>query len=260
MGISVYPAQPVPDYWLEMQKGNISGHSVIHKYGSNTSVPSGTWEGVQLLSESFIWLTTATTIRVKSGGDANDTAGGSGAQAITIEGLDETGATATESIELAGTSASSVTSTTFIRVFRAYIKDSRAGAYTGGNTAAITVENGTGGTDLILIGAGDGQTLHGAYTIPLGKTGYLLSAIVQSDGSKAADFRLCTRADLLDVSTPYSPLRIRFFWDGVAGQEILHPETPILKLSALTDIWIDARGGGAQTEVSIDMEILLVDD
>ena len=70
-----------------------------------------------------------------------------------------------------------------------------------------------------------------------------------------------TRENILDVTTPYSPARLKFYWDGVLGVSPIKPSSPMIgSLSALTDIWIDARGGGAITEVSADMEIILVDD
>jgi hypothetical protein len=113
---------------------------------------------------------------------------------------------------------------------------------------------------MITIVADEGQTQFCGYTIPLGKTGYLASVMVQADAAKAADFRLMTRADADDVTAPFSPKRLKFFWDGVLGPSPIQPLTPILELPALTDIWIEARGGGAGTEVSADMEIILFDD
>jgi hypothetical protein len=274
MTIDVYPSPIIPvdvtnpisdpvnvsstnNFYLDMAKGNVDGHTITHKFGRNETVPIGAWEGVLQLSTSFVWLTTAVTIRVKSGGDANDTAAGTGAQAVTVFGLDENGAAATEDIELAGASVSSATSTTFTRVYRAWIADGRAGAYTGNNVGDIVIEDSGGVADLIMIAATEGQTQYCAFTIPLGLTGYLMSIQVQADGLKAADFRLCVREDILDTSTPFQPNRLKFFWDGVLGQSTLQPATPILVLPALTDIWIEARGGGAQTEVSADMEIIL---
>ena len=251
---------PHRDFYLEIAKGKIPGHSIVHKYGRNDAVPNGTFEGVLLLSTNFVWLTAATTVRAKAGGDAADTAAGVGAQAIHIEGLDETGADASEVIELAGTGASSATTTTFIRVNRMHVDEGRAGTYTGANVGDVTIENGAGGTDLIKIIAGEGQTQFCAFTIPLGKTGYLKSAVVKADANKAADFRMFTRENILDVTTPFEPMRVRFFWDGILGAFTINPASPLLVLPPLTDIWIEARGGGAVTEVSADMEIILVDD
>jgi hypothetical protein len=255
-----YQPHPTEDFYFAIRSGTVPGYSVVHKFGRNDSVPNGSWDGVLSLSGAFPFLSTATTVRVKAGGNANDTAAGSGAQAVTVEGLDQTGAFASESIELAGGSASSSTTTTFIRVYRAYITDLRAGTYSGANDGNIIIEDTAGTTDLIQITANEGQTQFCCYTIPLGKTGYLYSAIVQADARAAADFRLFTRESILDTTTPFAPVRLKFFWDGVLGISTLKPYTPLQKLPALTDVWIEARGGGADTEASADMEIILKDD
>lgn len=247
------------DFLIEVQKGNIAGHSIVHKFGRNATVPNGTFEGVNQLSTTFNFLTAATTVRVKAGGNAADTFNGAGARGVTVEGLDDTGAFAIETIVTAGASASSATSTSFWRVFRVYV--SSCGTYGASNTAQIIIENSGGGTDLISIATGEGQSKYGAYAIPLGKTGYLLDVLVEADAAKAADFRVCTRADLTDASSaPFAGVRVMLYFDGVLGQATIDPHSPIFSLPALSDIWVDAEGGGAGTEVSCDFEILLVDD
>ena len=247
------------DFLIEVQKGNIAGHSMVHKFGRNPSVPNASFEGVNQLSATFNFLTAATTVRIKAGGNAADTAAGAGAREITIEGLDNTGAAATETIATAGAAASSATSTSFWRVFRASV--SSCGTYGAANTAAVIIENSGGGTDLITILTEEGQSKYGAYAIPLGKTGYLLDVLVEADAAKAADFRVCTREDLTDASSaPFSAVQVKLYFDGVLGQAAIDPHSPIFSLPALTDIWIEAEGGGAGTEVSCDFEILLVDD
>lgn len=255
------PFFPTPsNFFAEVSKGNVAGHSIIHKFGRNGAVPNGTFEGILQAGANFNFVTAAATVRVKSGGNANDTAAGTGAQAVTVEGLDDTGAAASEVIELAGASASAVTTTLFWRVNRMYITPLRAGAYGGSNTADIMLENGTGGTDLITILAGEGQSMHAAYSIPLGKTGYITTIHLQSDSNKASDFRLKTRNSLTDFTTPFAPILTKGYWDGVQGSDRFHPSAPTNVLTALTDVWFEAEGSGAISEVSVDFEILLVDD
>jgi hypothetical protein len=113
---------------------------------------------------------------------------------------------------------------------------------------------------MAIIKAGEGQTQHGAYTIPLGKVGYLMSVDLDADAGKAADFRLFVRGDFNDVSAPMHPKQLKLYWDGVLGQVNYRPKSPGIILNALSDIWIEARGGGAGTQVSVDFEILLIDD
>ena len=224
-------------------------------------MPNGTWAGVLEAAEQFPWLTSATTVRIKAGGDIDDDGTSSplgvGAQEIIIQGLDINGDEVMEAVTTAGAGASTSTTIEFIRVFRAWV--SVAGVYTGSNTDTIMIENTAGTTDLTQITAGEGQTQFCAYTIPAGKFGALASVLVQTDANKPADFRLFTRKDALTFTPPFSSKRLKFYWDGVLSHLDVRPKTPLLWLDPLTDIWIEANGGGAVTEVSADMEIILYD-
>ena len=249
------------DFYTEVQKGNVVGHSIIEKFAHNDTVPNGSWEGVLQVAAQFVFLTAATKVRVKAGGNGADTAAGAGAQAVTVEGLDTNGDFVSESIELAGAAASALTTALFWRVFRAYVTPLRSGSYTAAvPTAAIVIENGTGGTDLITIIAGEGQTAYGSYSIPLGKTGHLISLRLSSESTKSSNFRLYTRASLTDVTTPFAPKLIKRHWDGVAGIEPIVTRASMLVMPALTDVWFDCYGAGAISQCSVDFEILLVDD
>jgi hypothetical protein len=63
-----------------------------------------------------------------------------------------------------------------------------------------------------------------------------------------------------DTSAPMSSTRLRFFFDGVTGEFAHHPRGPGLVLNAKSDIWFEAYGDGAASEVSCDFELLVVDD
>lgn len=245
------------DFLIEVQKGNVAGHSIVHKFGRNDAVPNGSFELIALLSTTPTFLSAATTVRIKAGGDAADTAAGAGAREVTIVGIDDNLAEVSEAVATAGASASSATTASFWRVYRAYV--SAVGTYGVANTGAITIENSGGGTDLILIGAGEGQTQYGAYTIPTGKTGYFLSSLLTVDGIQSADFRFCQRRNFNDVSAPMSSVRLLNYWDGIDAPFAFVPRSPAV-FPALTDVWWEAQGSGGVTQVSIDFEILLVDD
>lgn len=246
------------DFYTEVAKGNVAGHSLVHKFGRNDAVPNGSWERVALLSVASFHLTAATTVRIKAGGDVTDTAAGTGAREITVQGIAADGTEQTETIATAGVNASGSTTFTFWRVHRAWV--SSIGTYSAANTAAITIENTAGTQDLVLVAAGEGQTQYAGYTIPLKKTGYLLSVLATVDSNKVADMKLMTRKNITDTSAPVSSIRLKNYWDGLAGVFTFHPRSPSLVLPALTDIWIEAQGSGAVAEVSADFEILLVDD
>lgn len=244
------------DFLLEVAKGNVGGHALVHKFGRNPTSANTTWEMVSLLSTSTFFLSSATTVRIKAGDVADDTAG-NGAQEITVVGIDDNLAEVEEVIVTAGTSASSNTSASFWRIYRAWV--SAAGTYGAANTAAVVIENSAGSQDLMVIGVEEGQSQFAGYTVPTGKTAYWFGAHIMVDAGKAADVRFCQRRTFNDTSAPLESIRIVVYFDGVLGHMNFGPRSPIV-FPALTDIWWEARGSGAQTEVSIDFELLIVDN
>jgi len=248
--------------WLvEVAKGNIPGHALVHKFGRNPAVAASTEEGIlQVSGGQFTFRTSASTFRIAAGGNVADTAAGAGAREVTIQGIDDSLNEVSEAITTAGASASSATTTSFWRVHRAWVSD--AGTYTGNNTGDILIEDSGGAATHIMIAAGEGQTQYAAFTIPTGKTGYLLS-IHGSVGSSKDDteIRVWTRENFNDVSAGYPAKRLKLNYDGASGFIPYTPLSPELKLNALTDIWVTAVGASAGgSTVSIDFELLLVDD
>lgn len=254
----LYHATDIRNFLIEVQKGNIPGHSIVQKFGRNDSVPNASWAFVNELGFTGWPLSAATTVRIKAGGNAADTAAGLGAQEVTVQGIDDSFNEVTEAIATAGAAASSATSTLFWRVHRAWV--SVAGTYGSANTGIVLIENSGGGTDLIRIEAGDGQTQFGGWTVPIGKTAYLLSMHFSVDALKAASIRVFTRDNIDDTTTPFSPKRLKLFFDGVIGQFNYTTNAPGLVINEKADIWVEAFGGGAITEVSTNFELLIVDD
>ena len=246
------------EFYTEVQKGNVPGHSLVHKYGRNDAVPNAAWEHVSLLSGATSFRSSAITMRIKAGGNAADTAAGAGAQEVTITGMDSNLAEVSEAIVTNGAGASTATSATFWRVYRAWV--SAVGTYGVANTAAITIEDSGGAADMIMIAAGEGQTQYAGYAVPTGKTAYLLSAFMTVDAAKAADLKMMTRLALNDTAAPMSSARLRLHFDGVLGSLAYKPVSPGGGIAGPADIWWEAYGAGAGTEVSVDFELLLVDD
>ena len=262
MSMDVYPPQPGSNLWLEIQRGNVPGMSVVHKFGRNAAVGTSYTPIAVGAVYQTPQVAAAATLRVKAG-DANDTSAGTGAREITLEGLDETGAMVTEALATAGTSASSATSATFIRLFRAYITASGtyANASAGSHAADIVIENGAGGTDWATIDSTDfsrSQSEIAAYTIPLGKEGYIASVAINVDSNKTANIIMFKRANILETAAPYTAMRMQVQWGGVTGHAGLHPVTMLGPFPALTDTGFMAKAASS-AEVDIDYEILLID-
>jgi len=171
------------DFYLEVAKGNIPGHSIINKFGfnpdiDNTSEPETVWSAGGLYPWSS--LTSAQTLYVKSS-DSGDT------EDLTIEGLDSNYNLLTEVITLTGTTAVT-TNNDFIRVFRMSYDGSSENA--GDITAHVT--NATG-TVVAQVDEGLAQTLMTLYTIPAGYTGYLLQFDISVQKNKDAQVKLLAR-------------------------------------------------------------------
>jgi len=252
------------EWLIDIAQGKIPGHSLVHKFGRNAAVASGTEEGIlQISGGQFIFRTSPSTMRIAAGGNAADTAAGAGTREVTIQGIDSNLNEVTEVIATAGASASSATTTSFWRVHRAWVSD--PGTYGGNNTGNIVIEDSGGAASHIMIAAAEGQTQYAGFTIPTGKTGYLLSYWGSVGSNKDdAELKIWTRKNF-NIVTPgtagISAKRLKLNFDGATGFIPYTPISPELALAALTDVWVTAVGASAgSSTISIDFEILLVDD
>jgi hypothetical protein len=246
------------DFLIEVAKGNVTGHSLVHKFGRNPDIPMGSWEHVsQVPFDTANFRQAAGTFNVQAGGDAEDGVGGDGAREVTIQGIVATTfLEETDVLTTAGIGASLASAKSFWRVHRAWV--SEAGVYTAANTAAIIIED-VANNDMITIAIEEGQSQYAGFTIPAGKTGYLLSVHVTVDSLKTADVRCFTRNNIDDVTPPLDSKRLRLYWDGIGGTMVYKPLSPELSLAEKTDIWFEGNGAAAAA-MSVDFELLLVDD
>lgn len=242
-------------FLLAVRQGEIPGYSIVHKFGRNASVTNNVWSMISLSNTAGSFPVSGSPVNIKAGGDVGDIFGGSGAREITVIGINTDLIEVSENIVTSGAGASLPTTNSFWRVYRTYVAN--VGTYGGNNLDDIVIEN---SIDMITIKANEGQSQHGSFSIPTGKTGYLLHMNISVDSNKAANIRTFIRPNFTDIVAPFSPAKIQHSWDGVLGEVNHNTEGAELVLNALTDIWVEAQGGGQNTEVSVDFEILLVDD
>lgn len=250
------------DYYAEVVKGNIAGASIVHKFGQNNSIGTSFEPVTRLGIYQTPQAASATTLRIKAGGNANDTAAGTGAREVTLEGIDENGDVCSEAIATNGFLASAATTCTFMRLYRAYVSASGtyATATNGSHDGEIVIENGSGGTDWGDINETDfpkSQTEIGAYTIPVGYTGYLIGAFGFSDSAKTTELIFFKREGILDTAAPYEAMRVVFEERLEGGEFTVDPKAPIL-LGTGCDVGFLAKVNTGTAEVEVDFEILLV--
>lgn len=167
-------------------RGDIPGMSVVNKFGRNpdidtATVPEDVWNG----GGSYTGFPTgsAETVQVLSD-NAADTSAGTGTRTVLITGLDSNYAVITETFTLNGTTP--VTgSSQFIRVHTARVVTAGSG---GVNAGQITVRHSTTTTNVFLVlPVGGNQSYNSGYTVPAGKTAYLVRvhADIRDSGTTA---------------------------------------------------------------------------
>ena len=187
MAISHYLGDGTIGEGIHIARGAVSQTSHINKFGFNNTVGTD-FEILGVGSANFVYPTTAAVASVVSD-DANDDDGDTGARTLSIQGLDGNYNEITETVTLNGTSAVTTTAT-FLRIFRARVETAGTSA---GAEGIITVS--VGGNEIARLDpVYDNQTLQAAYTVPAGKTAYLIRMQATSTkDNKSAMVGLFTR-------------------------------------------------------------------
>ena len=248
----------ISEFNLDLSLGKHKSISTFTRFGFNPAIV-GTREDIWASGSSYPWPTTAETIRVKSGGNAADTAAGAGAQSIMVQFLDANWELQEETLALAGSSASAPTTLTARRVIRAWVYD--VGTYTVANTADIVIENTTSNQVLAVIAAGTGQTTLSQYTVPTGKVAYLRSFRSVVARQTGCTIRMLQRQNADDVATPFTGTRVVTHLEDQLGSFVLdyknYPSFP-----AKTDLWCDGirTSGSSDAAITVIYDLLLVDE
>lgn len=215
--------------WLDANRGLVSGMLTYKKFGRVINTAAGTYVPVAI---GGIYRTpqsgSATTLRVKAGGHADDTANGTGAREVTVTVLDENFDLQTEAIATAGASASSATTVTATRLM--FIEVTASGTYAtqsaGSHTNAIVIENGGGGTDWGTIDATDfpkGRSEIGFFSCPRNYTAHVFLTDYSFDTGKEVDLIFFSREGIDETAAPYSAMQARSVNIGLAGGDIKRP-------------------------------------
>lgn len=178
---------------LAISKGHTKGHRTLYKFGYNPDV-NGDEETVWSQGGDFPYPTSAVTMFVSST-SANDANGGTGANSILIQGLDENYDEIEETVLLNG-QTQVATQNSYLRVYRAFVTLCGTGGTSGG-IIYVGSSGATGGVPNTTIYANlhlGNQTQIAAYTVPAGYTLYLddinfTAALSQSNKLATCSFR-----------------------------------------------------------------------
>ena len=160
------------DFHTEVSKGLVPKHSLIHKFGHNLDIDTGTDpETVWSTGGLYAFPSLADTLKIISSDVDDNGTGTTGALTIKVQGLDANYDVIEEDFTLNGQTA--VTgSKEFLRVYRAFVTSAGSSEY---NEGVITINNSDDSITLASIPAEHGQTHMAVYTIPRNYKGYLTS-------------------------------------------------------------------------------------
>lgn len=242
--------------FFDIARGLVQQGKVVRQFGTNPAVGT-TYVPV---TRAGVYQTPqpagAVQLRIRAGGDPADSAVGTGAREITIEGIGPDGLPVSEAIATAGASASSLTAQSFIRVTRAYV--SQSGSY-GSQTVFSHA-----GSILIEDGAGNlwcrihdttiprGQTEIAVYTVPRYQRFYLAELTIETDPANKINVVLFERRNILESAPPYSAMRMLFEFPSISGYNSVSLNPPIV-VPELTDIGFLATIGSGTAAVSCSL-------
>jgi len=223
---------------IPIAAGELAGYSHINKFGFSTNIGfGGSYHTIWNAGGIYSYASTATIATVTSDDPLDNGA------VINIIGLDANYNEVSEDITIGGAAGTQL----FIRVYRALVKTPAAGQSSNVGKIDITIDSGTRAEIL----EGNGQTLMAVYTIPAGKTGYLMKLQASPDKNTDVLFKLVTRE--------FGGAFLTKGLFGTFGVPVTY-EYPIpLKFNEKTDIEIQGRAGNTCAAGAL-FDIILVDN
>ena len=193
------PISNTDDFYLEVAKGNVSGHYSVNKFGA---APSGIqttdtdiWGRADAVPTQSIWLApTAARVHALVSSSTDDAVGGIGAVSVTVYGL-QTWDTAetSETKNLNGTTPVN-TDNSYVIIHRMIANPGATTTTPGVNVGTISATAAVDATITAIVAPGNGQTEMAIYGVPSTQKAYITRWSVNIDRTSAAaataDFRM----------------------------------------------------------------------
>lgn len=256
---------PQNDLGLEIAKGDVKGHSVVHKFGAAQGLTSSSWQMVAS-AKDYPTPTTATALEIVSDDNTNDIAAGSGARKVTIQGIQDwdVGEVSSE-VSLNGTTA--VAAGSWLRVYRLKVTESGTYASTSGSShdSTITLRVASAGATWATINTetnfGLGQSEIGAYSVPSGYSAYIKDFEIEVESTKAADVAFFARENANETSAPFTGvLQVKEVFRSLSGDLNESYFAPLGPFTGPCDFGWLAKSTSGTADVSVDFEIIIVED
>jgi len=210
------------------------------------------------------WPTSAVSLEALSS-LAADGIGLAGARTVTVESLDANFAEQSQDVIMNGVTPVALTGT-HTRVNNLFVKTAGTvhALATGANTGTITLRvPGPGAIHSniqIITGlTGIGRQRQGHYTVPVGKTAFLVDATIEVETSKTVEAILWVKPDADDTAAPFTAKQELFFFEGGSGVVDVTIRSAAGPIVGPTDLWFSAISSAVSSVVSMGIELFLVD-
>ena len=234
----------LPNYGLGIAKGQFDDITHIHKFGAVPAMSqnqTGTIWDVNDTTYPWSSFDTAGTLSIPAV-NASDNG-----KSIVLVGLDNDYLELTETVTVSSSGATTTTQS-FKRIFRAYVTN---GSIT--NVGDIVVQK--GGTTVATIKAGKAQTLMAVYTVPAGKTGYILKGVATCQAGADATGDMFVRYFGQDSFRVGHTFEV----SGTGGEYLYDFGVPV-KIPAKSDIDVRCSVRSNNARVTAAFDIILDED
>lgn len=231
----------IEDDYLSIARGHIKDASHVHKFGAVPAMSQNQTGTVWDVNDTlYPWSAFNTPgVLTVPAVDAEDNG-----KTITVLGLDENYDSQSENFTASSTGT--VTGTKiFKRVYRAFVTN-------GGTINAQNINVQRGGTTVLRITAGKGQTLMAIYTVPRGFTGYIIKGTMSCQQGADATGDMFVRYD------GQTTFRVghSFEVSGAGGQYMYDFGVPI-QIPAMSDIDIRAAVRSNNARITAAFDVIL---
>jgi hypothetical protein len=239
---------------LQVGRGQITAHSIIHVFGFNPDVD--TVEETVWPIDGILGHPPSPTIMTVSSSSADDSASGTGARTVLIEGVNGTGGLTTEIVTLDGQTAVN-TVNEYDAIERMVVLTVGSGGVNAGliYIGTGTVTAGVPAVPYSAIGVGDNNSLVGHFTCPAGFTAYLVHGKI-TVGPTAGNNYVVGRLKLRGQDGIIRTAAITTISEGEVGYDFDYP----VKLLPGECITATAQGSANNNTVSSYFQIVLIRD
>jgi hypothetical protein len=242
-------------FGLQVSRGQVAWHSVVHVFGYNPDVDSAAEETVWTAG-GILGHPASPTIMTVSSTSNNDTSDGTGARTIFILGVNGTGGYTSEVVTLNGQTAVN-TVHAYDSIERVTVLTVGSGGVNAGdiNIGTGTVTSGVPATIYGQVYVGENNSLMGHWTCPAGHTGYMISGSLSSSTETGANY-ITGRLKLRGADEVIRTAAIVTMANSYANFDFDYP----IKINAGECVTATVKSTANNEVVSSYFQILLVKD